>query len=95
MTSYKLSVQAKDDLQRIYLYGLERYGEKKAEQYFHAFFEQLDVIAESPYRSPSVDDVRPGYRRSVCGADSVYFRVISGVVEVMAVIGRQGFTSMD
>ena len=89
MATYRLATQAKSDLQRIYFYGLERYGEAQADRYFHAFFEQFAAIAEAPYRFPAVDDIRPGYRRCVCGADSVYFRLRDDSVEIMAIVGRQ------
>jgi toxin ParE1/3/4 len=34
--------------------------------------------------------VRKGYRRSVCGVDSIYYRVgDDGIVEIMAILGSQ------
>jgi toxin ParE1/3/4 len=36
-----------------------------------------------------VDDIRAGYRRSVCGIDSIYYRVQGDSVEIMAIIGQQ------
>ena len=89
VATYKLSTQAKSDVQRIYFYGLERYGETQADRYFHALFEQFGAIAEAPYQFPAMDDVRLGYRRCVCGADSIYFRLQGNTVEIMANVGRQ------
>ena len=37
----------------------------------------------------AVDDIREGYRRSVCGVDSIYFRIFDGTVEVMRILGQQ------
>jgi toxin ParE1/3/4 len=34
-------------------------------------------------------DIREGYRRSVCGSESVYYRIVGETVEIMAIIGRQ------
>lgn len=56
-----------------------------------AFFDQFDLIADQPYLFPSVDFIREGYRRSVCGADSIYFRIENNAVEIMAIIGRLDF----
>ncbi|EDZ65316.1 hypothetical protein NOC27_1994 [Nitrosococcus oceani AFC27] len=36
-----------------------------------------------------MDELRAGYRRSVCGSDSVYYRIVGETVEIMAIIGRQ------
>jgi len=38
---------------------------------------------------PTVDDIREGYRRSVCGTDSIYYRIEVQTIEIMAVIGQQ------
>jgi toxin ParE1/3/4 len=37
----------------------------------------------------AVDDIRAGYRRSVCGADSIYYRVQGDTVEILAIVGQQ------
>ena len=90
MASYKLSEQAKEDLRRIYFRGLEQFGEAQADKYYYAFFEQFDKIAHHPFQYQSVDHIREGYRRSVCGADSIFYRIgDSQSVEIIAIIGRQ------
>jgi toxin ParE1/3/4 len=42
-----------------------------------------------PYSFESVDYIKPGYRRCVCGVDNIYFRMNGEWVEIMAIIGRQ------
>lgn len=54
-----------------------------------AYIDQFELIAEQPFLFPSVDFIRQGYKRSVCGAESAYFRIESDTVEIMAIIGRQ------
>lgn len=89
MTQYKLTNEAKMDLARIYWRGVEEFGEVQAERYYEAFFCRFDEIAESPFKYQAVDHIREGYRRSVCGVDSIYYRQIDGAVEIMRVLGRQ------
>ena len=89
MTKYKLSNEAKEDLIRIHHYGVEKFGIAKADKYFDAFFEYFDIIAQRPLSFESVDYIKKGYRRCVCGVDSIYFRIENGTVEIMAIIGRQ------
>ena len=38
---YKLSQEAKEDLQRIYEYGYLNFGEQQADDYFNGFFSFL------------------------------------------------------
>jgi toxin ParE1/3/4 len=89
MGTYRLSENAKEDLRRIYRRGLREYGEAQADDYYNALFDRFEQIAEQPLLYPAVDDIREGYRRSVCGVDSIYYRIEGETVEIMAIIGRQ------
>lgn len=89
MANYRVSNNAQDDLQRIWRWGLEQFGEAQADAYFNKLIERFEVLAAEPYLAPAVDDIRAGYRRSVCGADSIYYRIDQGFIEIMAVLGRQ------
>ena len=88
MATYRLTENAKEDLHRIYRRGLREYGEAQADQYYNALFDRFEQIAEQPFLYPAVDDIREGYRRSVCGVDSIYYRIEGETVEIMAIIGR-------
>jgi toxin ParE1/3/4 len=89
MGTYRLTEDAKDDLIRIYQRGLREFGEVQADAYFNAFFERFELLADQPLAYPAVEDIRAGYRRSVCGVDSIYYRVEGEIVEIMAIIGQQ------
>lgn len=89
MAKYRLSNEAKNDLIRIHQYGVKKFGMPQADRYFNSFFEYFDIIADRPFSFRSVDYLKKDYRRCVCGADSIYFKVNENVIEVMAIIGRQ------
>ena len=89
MAKYKLSNEAKNDLIRIHHYGIEKFGMTQADKYFESFFEYFEIIAEQPFSFESVDHIKKGYRRCVCGVDSIYFKINGNMVEIMAIIGRQ------
>jgi|TARA_B110000902_G_scaffold260538_1_gene333684 toxin ParE1/3/4 len=90
MVDYKLSNLAKEDLIRIHRYGVEKFGITQADNYFDTFFEYFDIIAKSPFSFESVDSIKIGYRRCVCGSDSIYYRISNtNIVEIMAIIGTQ------
>jgi len=89
MSNYKLSNLAKEDLIRIHQFGIKRFGVIQADKYFERFFEYFDMIAEQPFAFESVDFIKPGCRRCVCGSDSIYYRVLNNCVEIMTIIGRQ------
>ncbi len=89
MANYRLSNQAKEDLIRIHQYGVSHFGKIQAEEYFNNFFRCFELIAERPFSFESADHIRPGYRRCVCGVDSIFYRLNGNCVEVMAIVGRQ------
>lgn len=89
MAKYRLSNAAKEDLIRIHHYGAKKFGIDQADQYFDSFFEYFDIIAQRPFSFESVDFIKKGYRRCVCGSDSIYYKVNGDCVEIMAIMGRQ------
>lgn len=89
MTKYKLSKEAKNDLIRIHHYGVNKFGMTQADKYFESFFKCFDIITQRPYSFESVDFIKVGYRRCICGVDSIYFKINKNVIEIMAIIGRQ------
>lgn len=89
MGTYRLTLDAEADLNRIWLRGVREHGEAQAEKYYFAFFERFEKIAEQPYFYQAVDHIREGYRHSVCGVDTIYYRVNGDTVEIMGILGRQ------
>ncbi|SFN92192.1 toxin ParE1/3/4 [Bizionia echini] len=94
MAKYKLSNAAKDDLIRIHHYGVKKFGITEADKYFNSFFEYFDIIAQRPFSFESVDFIKYGYKRCVCGSDSIYFKVNNDIVEIMAIVGRQDLNNI-
>jgi toxin ParE1/3/4 len=88
MAKYRISPNARDDLERIWRYGVEHWGMELADAYHAAFFNHFEELAENPHRYAEID-IRPGYRRSLCGKESVFFRIDHDRVEIMAILGKQ------
>jgi toxin ParE1/3/4 len=89
--NYKLKISnvADGDLDAIYEYGFRQWGETQADRYYDDLLSHFEDLLKNPFLYASVDDIRPGYRRSLCGAHSIYYRITGEFVEIMAVIGRQ------
>lgn len=93
MADYKISLEAQNDLQQAYIYGVERYGVPAADDFYDALSACFDVIASSPRTWPRVEHVKQGYRRYIYrkgrGRTSIYYRIVGDIVEIMAVVQRQ------
>lgn len=94
MANYKLSNSAKEDLIRIHHYRVQKFGLTQADIYYNSFFEYFEIIAQQPFSSESVDFIKQGYRRCVCGSDSIFYRIVNENVEIMAIIGRQDLNNL-
>lgn len=89
MARYRLSADAEADIRRLYRHGMGQFGSAQADRYFDGLFERFDRLTENPLLYPAVDEIRVGYRRSVYGAHSIYYRLQGGDIEIMRVLGRE------
>ena len=79
--NYRLSIEAKADLNRIYLHWFEEFGERGADQYFRDFIERFEVLAEQPKMYPTANEVAEGLRKSLCGRDTIYYEIVEKLEE--------------
>lgn len=89
MGNYKLTQEAEADLIRIHQWGVVTHGEAQADNYYWQLLKRFEELANSPQLYTCVDDIRKGYRRSVCGSDSIYYRIVDDTVEIIRILGRQ------
>ena len=94
MAEFRIGNTAKEDLIRIHHYGVKKFGTTQADKYFESFFEYFEIIAQRPFTFESVDFIKNGYRRCVCGSDSIFFKVNENFVDIMTIIGRQDLDNM-
>jgi len=93
MANYILSNEAKADLIRIHQWGVEKFGEAQADKYYYNFFDCFERIVQQPFSFESVDYIKEGYRRCVCGSDSIFYRMNNDTIEIMAIIGSQDLSN--
>lgn len=91
MFSYKLNIQAEEDLTRIFEYGISRFGLFQAIKYYDMLFDSFSKIASNPYLFPEALRFRQGYRYCVCEVDTIFYKINAEEIEIMAIIGRQDY----
>ena len=89
--SLKVSAIARDDLRELDRYGFLTWGERQADLYRDELLEHFALLCENPFLYQAADDVKEGYRRSICKAHAIYYRVFETYVEIMAVVKHQDF----
>lgn len=91
MESYRLSPKAEDDLYHIWLFGLEQFGVAQADRYYLGLIAHFSKLTQAPLQYPSVDHIQQGYRRSIFGSHSIYYRIQPHFIEIMRIIGHEAF----
>jgi toxin ParE1/3/4 len=91
MANYQLSEEAKEDLFRIYQYGVAQFGETQAEKYFRMLHACFRKIAKFPTMFPITIKRDKELRFCVCGVDTIYYRFEENEVFIITIIGRQYF----
>ena len=85
MTRYRLSRRAKADLDEIWDYSLNRWGDQQAAAYHRQIYTAIGMIAERPDLGWSDSNLRPGYRRRSAGSQVIFYRV-SDMVEIVRIL---------
>lgn len=94
MYKYVLTVDAEEDIVRIYEYGFGQFGMNQADIYYDMMFDCCDKITLNPYLFPTADHIKKGYRYCVCGVDTIYYKIANlETVEIITIISRQGFNN--
>ncbi len=89
MPRFHLTNAAKNDLLEIARYGDEHFGVEQSDRYREELKRRFALIAEKPLLYPTVNYIREGYRRSVCGAHSIYYTIDGANVKIVRLLKRQ------
>ncbi len=89
MGSYELTKAADEDFENIFDYGIDTFGLDQALKYLNGMKQRFGELAEQPRLYPAVDHIREGYRRSVYGSHSIYYRIEPKRVLIVRILGRQ------
>jgi len=89
MSKYVLSEAADADFERLFAYGIDRFGINQALTYAKGMTQHFEKIAENPQHWQAVDYIRPGYRRSVYGQHSIYYHTETGRVTIIRILNME------
>ena len=88
MASYRLRALARRDLEIIWDYTLEQWGNQQAERYFAALFTCFDDLARNPQMGRQRDDVMPGSCSFPQGRHVVFYEIDQAGIEIIGIVHR-------
>ena len=83
---YRLTPEAKRDLEAIWLYTFEEWGLEQANRYTDELMDVFAQLAIGPQRGTACDHLRTGYRRSRVGRHVVYYRMTDYGIAVVRML---------
>lgn len=92
MKKYKLSLQAEEDLLKIFLTSLEQWGEKQAEKYANDLHECFNMLSEYPDMGMIREELTEKPKSFVKGEHIIFYRKVNNERIEIATILHQ---SMD
>ena len=80
---------AENDLITIANRGDEHFGVVQSNRYRDQLKTRFSTLTDQPMRYPAIDHIKQGYRRSVCGSHSIYYRIDGHTVLILRILNRQ------
>lgn len=86
---YQLRQHAKDDLEQIWLYSAEQWGNAQAARYLSQLFRSLNQLAQNPALGVKREDVRAGYFSFSVLQHRVFYLPNDTGIDVIAIIHQR------
>ncbi|MCC6775468.1 MAG: type II toxin-antitoxin system RelE/ParE family toxin [Hyphomicrobiales bacterium] len=74
MIEYVVSPRAQRDLDEIWDYSAEHWGDQRAEQYVRELWRGIEHLASDPRRGRRCDEIRVGYYKYAVGSHVLFYR---------------------
>jgi toxin ParE1/3/4 len=91
VSQVRLSPRARADLDAIWNYTTQHWGQDQAEAYLLSLGETMKLLANQPGLGWKIDDIRKGYLKFPAGSHIFIFRVQPTAVEIARILHK----SMD
>lgn len=90
---YKISKEALNDLERIWLNTIENWSVEQADRYFSLIFNEIEFLTKRPDSGKDFNHIRKGYYRSKVKSHFIFYRInkMEETLEVIRILHQ----SMD
>ena len=91
MATYKISVEAGKDLEKIWAYTFETWSIEQADRYITQIFEEIEYIAANPENGKDFSYVRKGYFRTKVKFHFIFYTIENktSVIEIIRILHQQ------
>ncbi len=72
---YKISNEALNDLENIWLYTLETWSDEQADRYFNLILDEIEYLAKNPKSGKDYSHIRKGYLCSKIKSHLIFYKI--------------------
>jgi toxin ParE1/3/4 len=87
---YRISQQAIEDLDKIWIYTLNKWSKEQADRYYDLIMAEIDVIAENYLLGKSAEQTRKNYRVTKIKSHLIFYRKVENeIVEIVRILHQR------
>ncbi|MDR6156572.1 toxin ParE1/3/4 [Chryseobacterium sp. SLBN-27] len=88
---YRISKEALNDLEKIWLYTFEVWSKEQADHYFNLLMDEIEYLSENPKSGKDYNDIRKGYFRSRIKSHFIFYKINlnNGEIEIIRILHQQ------
>lgn len=75
--NYRLTRKAQRDLENVYRYSLQNFGEAKADEYFDGLSDFFTLLAEHPFMGQDYGFINTGITPSITNIETAHYADVS------------------
>ncbi len=88
--SYRISKQAIEDLDKIWLYTLNKWSKEQADRYYDLIIGEIEFIANNFMTGKSAEQTRKNYRLTKIKSHLIFYRKAENeIVEIVRILHQQ------
>lgn len=73
--NYKISKEASNDLEKIWLYTIETWSAEQADRYLNLIFDEIEYLCQKPNSGSDFSHVRKDYLRSRVKSHFIFYKI--------------------
>jgi toxin ParE1/3/4 len=88
---YKISKEASNDLEKIWLYTIETWSAEQADRYLNLIFDEIEYLCQKPNSGSDFRHVRKDYLRSQVKSHFIFYKIIEkqSELEIIRILHQQ------
>jgi len=87
---YRISQQAIEDLDKIWIYTLHKWSKEQADRYYDLIIAEIEFIADNYLIGKSAEQTRKNYRMSRIKSHLIFYRKVDNeIVEIVRVLHQR------